>query len=410
MLLFFFILSFTLYSLAFYFYATKLFGRSTKIQYGIASLFNAFLYIYYIFYVSFEYEYIAIVALFLIYIIQVKLIFKQNYLTILFRALTLTLHVIAMRMIVIGSFALMYDMPIYELARNQELRILTSTVFFFIAFPYVFIVRAIFIKINFVSVLKDGKSIAFSIYVLTAIFLYCVYTVGSLYPATFPEVKLIYVVIKTGACSLVGFFLCFTYEYVFTNLRWHQNKYQALSEALEQGEKDLEQLSYEASVDAFTGLKVRDVAYTRLEHFLSDNEPFYAIFLDMNGLKTVNDQFGHAEGDFYILQTVEILKNIFNRETVTRLGGDEFFVIGKLFDGASPRTKIEKLLYEVDQIAKIHHKKYETSISYGIALIDGSEETSNITPDEIIKLADERMYQYKKVRNLQRSVIVPEKS
>ncbi len=362
---------------------------------------------YYILYVSFEYEYIALIILFLLYFVQVKLIFRQSYTIILFRTFTMTLHVIAMRMVVIGSLALIYDTPIYILARDQEFRIIASTIFFFIALPYVFIVKTIFDRIDFVSVLKSGKSLIFSLYLLTAIFIYCLFTVYSLYPVTYPDVKTIYIIIKTGFCSLVSFFICFTYEYIFTKLAKHQNTYQVLSEALEQGKIDLEKLNQEATIDAFTGLNVRDVAYTRLEHFLSDEEPFYVFFLDMNGLKTVNDSYGHHEGDFYILKTAEILKENFKRDTIARLGGDEFFIVGKFQENNDPCEKIEKTLQEVAHISEKYNKEYETSLSYGYLVIDSSNNKILTSPDAIIKLADQRMYEYKKEIKKQRIVIVP---
>ncbi len=401
-----FALGLFIFLFAFYRYSTKLYGSDTKVQYGIASIFNAILIIYYVFEVSYEYEYLATIILFLVYFIEIRLIFSASVLVALFRTLTLTLHVIAMRMIVIGYFALAYEIPIYELARNQELRILSSTAFFFITMPYVLIVRTLFLKAKFVDRIKEGSTILFSVNILVLTFIYCIFTAYSLYQTEVDDVKLVYIVVKTGICSLAAFFICFVYSYIFSNLNLQKKKFLFLSEAIKQGEEDLKSLSEATTIDPFTKLKVRDVAFTRINHFMSDNEPFYVFFLDMNGLKAVNDNHGHNEGDFYILQTVEILKENFHSETVVRFGGDEFVVIGKQLYESEPHLKIEKVISEVEKIAVKYSKDYKTSISYGLVKINPKKDSKLFeNPDEIIKIADERMYQYKKTKNMHRAVV-----
>ncbi len=405
MLLTLFAIGYSLYAGAFYYYSTRLFGTDTKIKYGIATLFNTFLYLYYIFYVSFKYEYIALFILFALYFAQVKIIFKQSTTTVLFRALTLALHVIAMRMIIIGTYALSYDITIAQLAENQELRIITTTVLFFITIPYVLIVGIIFKKTGFAEVIKKGKSIQFSLVVLSTIFAYCLATTFFLYNLQIDDDKAIILVIKTGVCSLIGFFVCFIYDYMFTILDSHKDKFESLSEALEAGKEEYRKLSDEANIDSFTSLKVRDVAYTRIEHFLSDQEPFYVTFIDMDGLKTVNDTYGHNEGDFYILSVANILKEVYKNATIARVGGDEFIIVDKALSPYDAQDKANIAGEKISLISRESMKPYLTSASYGICYVD--DYTLYSTADDIIKTADIKMYEHKRRMKKERVVVKP---
>ncbi len=405
MLLTLFAIGYTLYAGAFYYYSTRLFGTDTKIKYGIATLFNTFLYLYYIFYVSFEYEYFALLVLFALYFIQVKLIFNQPTTTVLFRALTLSLHVIAVRMIIIGAYALSYDLSILELSVNQELRIMTTTVLFFVTIPYVLLVGIIFKKTGFTDVIKKGKSIQFSLVVLSAIFAYCLVTTFLLYNLEIEDDNAIMLVIKTGLCSLIGFFVCFIYDYMFTILDSHKDKFESLSEALEIGKEEYRKLSDEATIDSFTSLKVRDVAYTRIEHFLSDQEPFYVTFVDMDGLKTVNDTYGHNEGDFYILSVSDVLKEVYTNATIARVGGDEFIIVDKALTPYDAQDKANIAGEKVSLISRGFKKPYPTSVSYGICYVD--DYTIYSSADDIIKTADMKMYEHKRRMKKERIVVKP---
>ena len=65
----------------------------------------------------------------------------------------------------------------------------------------------------------------------------------------------------------------------------------------------------------------------RLSNDKNEGEKAIMVFADLDCLKTINDKFGHEEGDFAILSAAKILKHSFgNSEIVGRIGGDEFVV------------------------------------------------------------------------------------
>lgn len=90
-----------------------------------------------------------------------------------------------------------------------------------------------------------------------------------------------------------------------------------------------EQIRYLSCHDAMTGLKNRGCFERCIKEQDRDaNLPISILFIDLNGLKMVNDTFGHAAGDELILKAAEILKrNCQEGDIVARVGGDEFTVL-----------------------------------------------------------------------------------
>lgn len=108
------------------------------------------------------------------------------------------------------------------------------------------------------------------------------------------------------------------------------------------------------------------------------------IFADLNGLKKINDEYGHARGDALLKDAAKALREIFKSEEIYRAGGDEFTVI--------LRGVGEKELYEkADKIKEVASKYKDLSFAVGACYTD---ETKNIT--ETLRCADERMYEDKK--------------
>lgn len=163
-----------------------------------------------------------------------------------------------------------------------------------------------------------------------------------------------------------------------------------------------EQLDYQeklillAKKDQMTGTYSREAGLAYLNDFLSEDkqspENISILFLDINALKNVNDNFGHQQGDELINQVVDIINESTRRnDIVARLGGDEFLIIlpNSDFDNA----KMIKERIKKDAQEKNEEKDYLVSVSIGIAT---SNEIDHKNTDKLINLADHRMYEEKK--------------
>jgi diguanylate cyclase (GGDEF)-like protein len=151
-----------------------------------------------------------------------------------------------------------------------------------------------------------------------------------------------------------------------------------------------------AVTDELTGLKNRrgflEAAEERVEVAIEKSKGLTVLFLDLNGLKQINDNLGHQEGDAAICDAAAILRSTFREDDVIgRLGGDEFCVL--LTDDKqqtdSPITRLEAM-------ADIHNmqsgRPFKVSMSVGTALFD----PDNPRPiEDLIEEADKSMYEQK---------------
>ena len=120
----------------------------------------------------------------------------------------------------------------------------------------------------------------------------------------------------------------------------------------------------------------------------------------MGGLKAINDTFGHAEGDYGIRIVSNVVQSITsNDEICVRTGGDEFCLIGigKYADD-EPQRRTERFLKTLEAVGRSSDKPYEITASIGWASAPYSENVVS----ELLKTADERMYENKLMRKKNR--------
>jgi diguanylate cyclase (GGDEF)-like protein len=131
------------------------------------------------------------------------------------------------------------------------------------------------------------------------------------------------------------------------------------------------------------------------EQCAKTNTPFVLVSADLNGLKTINDTYGHADGDIAISTVGQALAQESSANaTCARFGGDEFVAAWACNSSSSEeeaafRKRIQNYL---DEFNASSGKPYTISSSLGIVVAVPSED---ITLDEFIKVTDEKMYEEK---------------
>ena len=118
----------------------------------------------------------------------------------------------------------------------------------------------------------------------------------------------------------------------------------------------------------------------------------------MNYLKRTNDTLGHEKGDLLIRSFSDILKKSkTGKEEIYRIGGDEFVVLFMDANKKFVNMYENALKYNIDQYNLSN--ELQISTSYGIAF---AKENPSLNMTDIIKLADDRMYEMKKQMKAER--------
>lgn len=118
------------------------------------------------------------------------------------------------------------------------------------------------------------------------------------------------------------------------------------------------------------------------------------IFADLDGLKKVNDRYGHDIGDRLIQDGARVFRESFREcDVVGRLGGDEFAAF--TIDMANPDVILERMRAATEALTKRSSSPYKLSFSTGIVACDPFSE---LGLSDYLAIADRRMYEHKKTR------------
>ena len=174
--------------------------------------------------------------------------------------------------------------------------------------------------------------------------------------------------------------------------------YLAVQEDITHRKEYEQKLFHQANHDSLTGLPNRMLAMDRLQQSIAqacrDKTKGALLYIDLDGFKMINDNFGHEIGDQVLVLVSQRLKNSLREtDTVARIGGDEYLVIlqglGNKQQCGALAGKIVRDFHEPFDIAG---REFYSTVSIGIAFFpdDGTD------PNALLKNADSAMYISKK--------------
>ena len=155
-------------------------------------------------------------------------------------------------------------------------------------------------------------------------------------------------------------------------------------------------------VDELTGVYNRrgfmTIAHQQTKLAQRTQSPWVIIFADVDGLKKINDTFGHPEGDQVLREVARLLKSTFREsDVIARIGGDEFAVLAFAATETLANSFTRRLQTMVDTVNATPGRRYRLAISLGIAHYDP------LNPrrvEDVLAQADAAMYKQKRRQKL----------
>jgi len=180
------------------------------------------------------------------------------------------------------------------------------------------------------------------------------------------------------------------------NTLWRSLRY-----AMERQRVQLELLNL-SMLDDLTGVYNRRGFLTLAEHHVllayRTGKPFLVAFMDLDGLKQVNDTHGHQEGNRALVEAAEVLRDsIRHSDILARMGGDEFAALILEAGEDSIGVVTRRLEHKLDSCNAMRSRRYDLSISIGIVPGD-TNRLSGI--EQLLSEADILMYQNKQKKTL----------
>jgi diguanylate cyclase (GGDEF)-like protein len=160
-----------------------------------------------------------------------------------------------------------------------------------------------------------------------------------------------------------------------------------------------ERLRDESLTDELTGLLNRRGFFAAANASIAEarrtKAPMALLYADVNGLKRINDELGHEEGDRVIEDASRTLRTVFRGgDIVARIGGDEFVALLPDFAPAARDALLDRLAAAI-RAHEQERRPFRLSLSYGVTLVDW-ERTQTL--DDLLADADRKMYARKRER------------
>ncbi len=166
---------------------------------------------------------------------------------------------------------------------------------------------------------------------------------------------------------------------------------------LKQAQEDARHLSL---TDDLTGLYNRRGFFALAEQHLKlaraprSRKGALLVYADMDGLKAVNDRYGHDQGSLAIVRVADVMRRTFrDSDILARLGGDEFVALTIAAAGSDEATIRARLTACLADDNALGHHPYTLALSVGIAAVDSARPRSL---EELLKEADAAMYEEKR--------------
>lgn len=382
-----------LIAVSYYFFSNEFFKFSASISIKKTSYQSrsvCFFFVYLWFVIASYLELPLVVNWFIFFIIlglEVHMVFSFDFLVSCGLSLFCVIMGLAVNVFFRSLFSILLGIPLNVF---DNVRTTMKSYPIFLGFMFMALLLYILRRIQFSSQLEHmlhyRKSLTF--YTWTEVFIYLFLMIQLLaYSQSGNETSVKAWGIKSALFSAIVLVITIIYSLRVASIHYYMDKQHEIRNHLIQEKQDINKLWKLAYTDMLTGFSNRLLLDKRLEEYASYGGAITLAFIDVNGLKTTNDQYGHIEGDKYLVGVSRILSEISKGANIDlfRYGGDEFVMMSTTLN----EKEIIDLLVHVNEQLKAEPAPYSRSVSFGVVRKD-STDYENLIAD-----ADDIMYQHK---------------
>ncbi len=383
-------LSIAIYQYALFHYASNVLdkGRKSLLANVIFALINTFAIVT----LDTPYWFLYVMAT-AILVVEFKVISKASFRQTFAGATMFTIHVSSLHFLVIAMYTDFNDlMPSEILTSNfyrQRITFITFTILLLMLLVVGLLIPKRDIKrvttAKLYSEMLGGVAFLFVVYFSIGIYIYFIYE-------SF-EYRLQFVIINTIIMLMIMYFILL-YVIRFVNMHEYKRYADELGETYSIIQNQKEILSAKVERDDLTGLYNRKYINQMLDNiFVAESDGFGLMYIDVNRLKYVNDNFGHHKGDKLILCVAGVLTKVLRDDDVSaRVGGDEFLVI---VDNVQSKDQLDKISKRIEELVFIHDEIEDYPVSVSIGSVYVSDDIRRLGVGEAVSLADKTMRENK---------------
>lgn len=331
----------------------------------------------------------------IIFFIEFIILFNSKLLEKFFGSGNFILHIMLLRLIVLSIFSIWLKCSIYEVINNEFLYYNSIFITMIFCMLFLSIFKRLIDSEKIELIVKHREQLKYLSIAVTIMNIYLI-IISILYEFNIYKILNPLFLLATSLMIFLAFYTVFNHGIKMSLMIEYKQKSVYLENELVKNKENQEKLKSVIFIDELTGIYNRRYAIINLNKLILKNEEFCVCFIDIDGLKYVNDIFGHNEGDEYIKSVVEYVSSeLSDTDKFCRVGGDEFLILIPHYNQILAEEKAFRIFEKINSETNKNNKDYKMSISYGIVHIKAGE---SYDIDNILELADKNMYKFKKAR------------
>lgn len=328
------------------------------------------------------------------YVFEMRLIFRLPWKECCVAALIGTAMGLAATIVMRSACAIVLDVPMAMFNTDvQNLKVLPVTLGFLLAALGLHLVDVPRVRRVFATIRNEDRAQNFLLAELLICFCYLCSNL-LLFHTQIDELIVKLWSVKTALFVSLGVVLVVWYAYRIASTLAQVRRSEALARELAADELLSEELRELADHDALTDCFTRDYAERIVDARLKAGKPVMLAFIDADGLKTVNDRFGHLSGDQYLVAAASALEGMrgLPGDFTARYGGDEFIVV--LTERLIPAEMAERMSVATRTLLATGSENgfpFVPSMSWGYAEAHAGDDFASL-----VARADAAMYRNKR--------------